>query len=174
MPSGSDVLSAALGAGLALPHSCRAGRCASCKAQLRSGEIHYPRGLPPGLTAVEAARGAVLLCQAHPRSDLVVEVQRVAAPARFVVAELVSLTLRPLAAIELRVRPQAPLAVRPGQFLDVRGPSGDIDRLPVVGADGESLSLESAASDADLHRWLLGGPSPGSILHLAGPHEGPR
>ncbi len=69
--AGDNVLGAALAAGIPLPHSCRAGRCASCKARIVSGQVDYPGGrLPPGIVASEAARGEVLLCQAQPRTDL--------------------------------------------------------------------------------------------------------
>src|SRR5689334_25018760 len=73
-----SVLEAALAAGLNLPHSCKSGHCSSCRARLLEGEIHYPSGRPPGLTAEEAASGQVLLCQARPRSDLVVEARLIA------------------------------------------------------------------------------------------------
>src|SRR5688500_5302650 len=72
------VLDAALGAGLNLPHGCKAGHCSSCRARLISGEIHYPNGRTAGLTAQEAEVGYVLLCQARAKSDLVVEARIVA------------------------------------------------------------------------------------------------
>ena len=77
VPPGENVLAAALAAGIPLPYSCRAGRCASCKAKLLAGSIEYPAGLPPGITPAEAERGEVLLCQARPRSDLSIESRRV-------------------------------------------------------------------------------------------------
>src|SRR5207237_10472738 len=66
------VLEGALAAGLNLPHSCKSGHCASCRARLLSGEVEYPNGLPIGLTLQEAQSGNVLLCQARARSDLIV------------------------------------------------------------------------------------------------------
>jgi ferredoxin len=72
--AGQNVLAAALAAGIPLPHSCRAGRCASCKATLIAGTIAYPGdALPPGIVSAEAMKGEVLLCQAQPRSHLVVK-----------------------------------------------------------------------------------------------------
>src|SRR5580700_3642495 len=77
--SGQAVLAAALDAGLNLPHSCKSGHCASCRARLLRGAIAYPRpypqGRPPGLSALEAEQGYVLLCQAHALTDLEVEVR---------------------------------------------------------------------------------------------------
>ena len=60
MPPGENVLTAALAAGIPLPYSCRAGRCASCKAKLLSGTIDYPDGLTGGLRRSTDALRAVL------------------------------------------------------------------------------------------------------------------
>lgn len=69
-----SVLDAALREkGSALPYGCRNGMCGSCMATLRSGTVRYPDGRPPGLSAAEQAEGKVLLCQARPVSDLVIE-----------------------------------------------------------------------------------------------------
>ncbi len=165
----------ALAAGLPIPHSCRAGRCASCKSKLVSGRLEYPGGSPPGITAAEIARGEVLLCQAQPRSDLTVEARRIPAltPGQ-VRAELLSLSVLPLRALALRVR-IAPGAfqARPGQFVDVRDPAGDAERLPVIGSDADTVSLECGDDASLLRRWLDSEPAPGAELHLSGPFDRP-
>lgn len=74
------VLAAGLRAGLHLPHSCRGGSCGACEARVLAGELHYPNGLPPGLTAAEAAGGRALLCQARARTDLALEARALAVP----------------------------------------------------------------------------------------------
>src|SRR5581483_9017718 len=71
--AGQPVLEAALAAGLNLPHSCKSGHCSSCRARLRAGQIDYPNGRPLGITAEEEEAGNVLLCQARPLTDLVLE-----------------------------------------------------------------------------------------------------
>ncbi|HET6586622.1 MAG TPA: 2Fe-2S iron-sulfur cluster-binding protein, partial [Oleiagrimonas sp.] len=67
---GETVLDAAQRAGLALPYSCRAGVCGSCKAIVLEGSFTYPRNPPSALNAAEQAQHAALLCQAVPTSDL--------------------------------------------------------------------------------------------------------
>jgi CDP-4-dehydro-6-deoxyglucose reductase, E3 len=69
---GETVLEAAQRAGIALPYSCRAGVCGSCKATLIEGRCDYPRNPPTALDIHDRTRHAVLLCQAVPASDLVV------------------------------------------------------------------------------------------------------
>ena len=48
-----SVLDAARRAGLALPYSCLAGVCGSCKATLVSGDCHYPHNPPSALNAAD-------------------------------------------------------------------------------------------------------------------------
>lgn len=75
--AGETVLEAAQRAGVALPYSCRAGACGSCKAILLRGRCEYPRNPPRALNADALAHHAVLLCQAVPTSDLLLEAREV-------------------------------------------------------------------------------------------------
>ena len=75
--AGETVLEAAQRAGVALPYSCRAGVCGSCKATLLQGQCEYPRNPPLALSASALAHHAVLLCQAVPTSDLLLQVREV-------------------------------------------------------------------------------------------------
>jgi CDP-4-dehydro-6-deoxyglucose reductase, E3 len=176
------VLQAALAAGLNLPHSCKSGHCSSCRARLVAGEIHYPNGRPPGLTAEEAASGQVLLCQARPRSDLVVEARLIANVAEVEIKTLPCRIARltPLAPDVLQVMLQLPAVERlpfhPGQYLDVL----------LEGGKRRSFSIACPPHDAgllELHvRRVQGGGftqrlfgasdsalGPGSLLRIEGP-----
>jgi CDP-4-dehydro-6-deoxyglucose reductase len=168
-----NVLAVALAAGLPLAHSCRGGRCASCKSTLLSGKIEYPAGTPPGITAAEIARGEVLLCQAQPRSDLRIEIRRVpvrTAPA--VDAEVLAINALPLGALHLRLRMKgAALNARPGQFVDVRNHAGDSERLAVIGARVDELDLEIPDDGSVLRGWLAAEAALGTVLRLAGPFD---
>ena len=119
------VLTAAQRAGLALPHSCRSGRCGSCRARLLSGRIEYQAGPPLGLSAQERQDGYVLLCQALPRSDLVVEARPVQSAAGAEIKTLPSRIARrvPLAPdvmqLILRVPAVESMEFLAGQYLDV-------------------------------------------------------
>ncbi|RDS80213.1 NAD(P)H-flavin reductase [Dyella monticola] len=74
---GETVLEAAQRVGIALPYSCRAGVCGSCKATLVKGRCEYPRNPPTALDAHDRLQHAVLLCQAVPASDLLVKAREV-------------------------------------------------------------------------------------------------
>jgi len=176
VPPGENVLTVALAAGIPLPYSCRAGRCASCKARLISGTIDYPAGLPPGITAAEADRGEVLLCQARPRSDLSIESRRV--PVRISNAaqvEIVAIEPLPLRALRLRLRfVEGKIEARPGQFVDVRNHAGDAERLAVIGFGTGIVELECGDDGSLLRAWLEADAVPGSALRISGPFDRPR
>lgn len=173
VPPGENVLAVALASGIAIPHSCRAGRCASCKSRLVSGQIEYPQGTPPGITASEIARGDVLLCQAQPRSDLTVEIRRVPVRAsNAALCELIAVAALPLGAVHLRLRyVDLALTLRPGQFVDVRNHAGDAERLPVVGVGTGIVEIESPDDGSNLHRWLAGEAVTGTQLRVSGPFD---
>jgi CDP-4-dehydro-6-deoxyglucose reductase len=84
-----SVLDAALREkGNVLPYGCRNGACGSCMGTILVGEVAYPNGNPPGLSEREQAEGKALLCQAQPRSDLVIEAREVKAGQDFPVKML--------------------------------------------------------------------------------------
>jgi CDP-4-dehydro-6-deoxyglucose reductase len=176
------VLHAALAAGLNLPHSCKSGHCSSCRARLVAGEIHYPNGRPPGITAEEAAGGQLLLCQARARSDLVVEARLIAGVADVEIKTLPCRIARltPLAPDVLQVLLRLPAVERlrfhAGQYLDVL----------LDGGKRRSFSIACPPHDAaliELHvRRVTGGGFterlfgagatrlvPGSLLRIEGP-----
>jgi CDP-4-dehydro-6-deoxyglucose reductase, E3 len=176
VPPGENVLTAALAAGIPLPYSCRAGRCGSCKARLLSGQIDYPAGTPPGISAAEIATGDILLCQAHPRSDLSIEARRVPVRASHsATCEIVAIEPLPLSALCLRLRfIEGRLEARPGQFVDVRNHAGDADRLAVIGGGVGVLEVECADDGSVLRSWLEDAAVAGSRLRVAGPFDRPR
>jgi ferredoxin len=49
-------------------YSCRNGECQSCVQRIISGKVDYPTGEEPLL-----ARGRVMLCQAFPLEDIVID-----------------------------------------------------------------------------------------------------
>jgi CDP-4-dehydro-6-deoxyglucose reductase len=172
------VLDTALASHVNLPHSCKGGNCGSCRARLVSGEIHYPRGLPLGLSEQERADGYILLCQAVARTDLVIEAREVR---RVTDVEIKSLPCRverleryapDVMGLFLRLPAIEDFHFRAGQYLDVMLPAGR----------RRSFSIASPPHDAgliELHvRRVSGGEftvrvfeelKPGALLRIEGP-----
>jgi CDP-4-dehydro-6-deoxyglucose reductase len=144
--AGQPVLEAALAAGLNLPHSCKSGHCSSCRARLRTGEVSYPGVRPAGITAAEEAAGNILLCQARPKTDLVLEARLIATVAAVEIKTLPCRIARltPLAADVMQVWLRLPavetLRFQPGQYLDVL----------LEGGRRRSFSIASPPHDSDL------------------------
>lgn len=120
--AGSRVLDAVLDAGWQLPHSCRRGVCASCRAQVLEGSVDAPR--LPG--------GDVLLCQAVSSGDARLQVprlERTAPPQRLASAARVY-RLRRLAPDVVHLELRLPNGVQPhwraGQSLELVGPGGQV------------------------------------------------
>jgi len=69
---GVTILEAALADGIAYPHGCRSGRCASCKSRLVSGAVDLLDHSRFALSEEEKAQGLILACRAIPRTDATV------------------------------------------------------------------------------------------------------
>jgi ring-1,2-phenylacetyl-CoA epoxidase subunit PaaE len=65
-----NILDAALKHGADLPYACKGGVCATCRARVTEGEVEMEVNY--SLEADEIAKGYVLTCQAHPKSEKVV------------------------------------------------------------------------------------------------------
>ncbi len=66
-PSGPPLLDYARSVRAEVPFACKGGMCATCKAQVISGEVTMEKNY--ALTDSELAAGYVLTCQSHPVTD---------------------------------------------------------------------------------------------------------
>lgn len=71
------VLDAALRDNRIYPYGCRSGVCGACKSSLVSGAVNYGEYEEFALTDVEKEQGKVLLCQAIPLENIVIDVEEV-------------------------------------------------------------------------------------------------
>jgi CDP-4-dehydro-6-deoxyglucose reductase len=173
------VLEAAQRAGIALPYSCRSGVCGSCKATLLSGHCAYPRNPPTALDAHDRAQHAVLLCQAVPTSDIVLEAREVPsvediARRRLVVTVVDRRQLAP-EVIGLHLRPvvgELPLKWLPGQYLDVVLDDGRRRPFSIANAPQPDGTIElhvRHVSGGGFTSWVSHGLKIGDSLDIEGP-----
>lgn len=172
------VLEAALRHGLNLPHSCRGGSCLSCKATLRAGEVAYPRGLPGALDPDEAAAGAVLLCLAQARSDLVVEARTLEIPANVRIRRLPCRVQRlerlaeDVMAMFLKLPGFEPFEYLPGQYVDILLEDGRRRSFSIACPPHDSGLLELHVRRVEGGYFtgrVFGGMAERTLLRLEGP-----
>ena len=156
--TGETVLAAALRAGLNLPHSCKGGHCASCRARILDGTIGYVGDTPPGITADEVREGYALLCQALALTDLRVEVREVRPAPDVEVKSLpcridrMQLVAADVMAVFLRLPAVEELHYRPGQYLDVMLSEGRRRSFSIASAPADGPTARAARASRIDHR----------------------
>jgi CDP-4-dehydro-6-deoxyglucose reductase len=119
------ILEAALRAQLVLPYGCKDGACGSCKAKLVEGEVDYGNYQIKALTEDERNQGSLLLCQARPKSNLVLEARVVAAegmiPIRKLPCRVASLDYpaQDVAILRLQLPASERFQFHAGQYVDI-------------------------------------------------------
>ncbi|MCX6606409.1 MAG: 2Fe-2S iron-sulfur cluster-binding protein [Acidobacteria bacterium] len=158
---GESALDALLGAGVSIPHSCRAGACQSCLLQATAGEI--PPSSQQGLKPALIAQGYLLSCLCRPETDLHLAAP---GPGARVPAVITKRNWLSESVLQVHLTATEPLDHRPGQY------------LTLLRADGLARSYSIAGQDLELHvRRIPGGAmsnwladaAPGAQVTLQGP-----
>ena len=181
MLDGESVLAAGLRAGLHLPHSCRGGCCGACEARIIAGELHYPRGLPPGLAAGDAQAGRALLCQARARSDLVLEARALAVPEDVRIRRLPcrvesrELLCHDVMRLQVKLPSLEPFVFLAGQYVDFLLDGGRRRSYSIANPPHETERLElhvRRVDGGDFTARVFDGLRERSLLRLEGPLGG--
>lgn len=123
--TGETVLAAALRQGLVLPYGCRVGACGACMATLLAGRIGYAGPTPTALEAEDISAGRILVCQAVPETDLVLEAREIVTAADIEIKNLPARVedITPLTHDVMRLRLRLPASERlqflAGQYLEI-------------------------------------------------------
>lgn len=172
------ILDAALRAGLNPPHSCRAGRCGSCRARLVSGSVRYPGPRPPALSEAEARDGYVLLCQARAEGAVTVETRQPAVVADMRVRSLpcrvqrMRLLAPDVMGLWLRLPAVEPFAWHPGQYVDVMLSGGRRRSFSLANPPHDAALLElhvRRGPQGDFAGQVFGSMTEGTLLRIEGP-----
>jgi phenol hydroxylase P5 protein len=177
---GQTILDAALRAGIWLPHACCHGLCATCKVQLREGEVDHGDASPFALMDFEREERKTLACCARLESDVVIEADIDEEPDAEVIAvrdfqgrvsriEPLTPTIRGIW-IEL----EEPIHFQAGQYINLNLPSLDLRRpFSLANAPGVGREIElnvrivpGGAGTTYLHETL----QVGDALSLSGPY----
>ncbi|MCV2348155.1 2Fe-2S iron-sulfur cluster-binding protein [Paucibacter sp. Y2R2-4] len=177
-PADISLLDAARSAGLVLEHSCRTGRCGSCRVQVLGGQT---RALLDDslLSPEERAAGWILSCASAATCDLELDAEDLGVAAAISVktlpARIASLeqpapgVLR----VKLRLPPNSRLEFLPGQYLNIIGPTGVRRSYSLAAAPAADGGLElqvRAVAQGQLSTYWFEQAKQNDLLRLEGPH----
>jgi CDP-4-dehydro-6-deoxyglucose reductase, E3 len=166
------LLDALLGAGIAVPSSCRAGACQSCL-------VRATRGAPPtaaqaGLRETLRAQGFFLACLAEPHEDL--EVSLTAASDLEVPTRVAEIARETADVVRVYLSLSRPFAYRAGQFVTLRRADGLARSYSIAtvpdreGDEPSALELHvRVLPHGRMSRWLAEGDALGAEVRLRGP-----
>jgi NAD(P)H-flavin reductase/ferredoxin len=132
------VLDAVERAGYSIPYSCRKGVCSTCEGRLCGGIVAV------GSKEFTGPNAAVLLCQAKPKSDILIHptrIERVDLEARKTVTASVYRISRPaeeVVVLQLRFPASVRAKFRAGQYLRINMPDGDTRNFSMANPPHES------------------------------------
>ncbi len=173
-----SALDAALDAGLNLAHSCKSGACGACRARLLTGQVDYPNGPPLGLTTAEVSEGLILLCQAHARTDLSLELFDVSLADQALVKRLpcridrVEQWSHDVMGVFVRFPAVERFEFLPGQYIDFLLPGGRRRSFSIASPPHDSRLLElhvRRVSGGEFTEPLFREAVRGALLTMQGP-----
>jgi CDP-4-dehydro-6-deoxyglucose reductase len=145
--AGASLVDAALSAGITLPHSCKTGRCSTCKCKVLQGETMALQS-ETGLTDAEKAEGWILSCVRSAKTDAKLEVEDlgnvILPPSKTFPCRISSIEQLAIDVIRvmLRLPPTTDFRSIPGQYIDVIGPGGVRRSYSLANANTADKTLE--------------------------------
>ena len=182
------VLDAAFRQGIAVPHGCKEGQCASCKSILIDGEIDLKKYSTFALSDMERDQEHILLCRTLAFSDLEIELLNYdeelltySIPVKDFEGEVTGITPLTHDIRLLEITIDKPLKFWAGQYVDITLPDQAITRsFSMANPPGEAEKLafiikryEGGAFSGQLdgsEAGSGGGLAIGSRLQLRGPY----
>jgi phenol hydroxylase P5 protein len=176
-----SILDACLRAGVWLPHSCTHGTCGTCKADLLQGDVDHGDASGFALMDFERDEGKLLLCQACPRSDLVIEGDVEVdeglelSAVRDVVGRVVELEDIARDIKLVRIALDDPLPFAPGQYVSLSVPGQECTRTYSMAnppRDDREVELHIRRTEGGLATdgWVFSTMEVGDEVALSGPY----
>ena len=173
---GQSILEAAEEAGTSLPHSCRSGRCSSCKCR-----IIGPTSLKfdeLGLSDLEKQSGWKLACARVPTGDIKLDINDLGnidlPKPKVVPAKIDELTYLTSDILKLRLRlpPGAQFRFIPGQYINLIGGNG-LQRSYSLASNCNGQNLEMHVRrlpNGVMSEYLFEKAKVNDLLRINGPH----
>ena len=157
--AGETILDAALRDNRIYPYGCRSGVCGACKSTLVAGKVDYGDYEESALTDDDIDAGKLLLCQATPLEDVVIDVEEIASgesirikilPCRI---ERLTKLAHDVMQVFLRLPKSQQFNYIPGQYIDILMKDGQRRSFSIA-----NLPAEATEAGLELHiRHVPGG-----------------
>lgn len=179
VPPRTTLLQAALDEGVAFPHSCRAGGCATCKCRLVEGKVRELTDKSYLLSAEELRGNYILACQSIPRSDVTVAVQlnTDASEVKRVDGRVAGTRRLTHDILEVTLALDEPMPYRAGQYADLAVPGRIAVPRPysfagpaAAGETGRPVFHVRLLPGGELSGWLDAADRTGEGITLEGPY----
>jgi CDP-4-dehydro-6-deoxyglucose reductase, E3 len=176
--TGETVLAAALRQGLVLPYGCRAGACGTCMATLVAGRIGYDGPTPAALEADDISAGKILVCQAIPQTDLILEAREIVTAADIEIKNLPARVedIAPLTHDIMRLRLKLPSSERlqflAGQYLEILLKDGRRRGFSIANAPHDDAYIElhiRLIPGGHFTQYVFQEMKPKAMLRIEGP-----
>jgi CDP-4-dehydro-6-deoxyglucose reductase len=176
-PEGLSILDASSRAGIALPYSCKTGRCSTCKCKVLVGTTEA-LSLETGLTEQENAEGWILSCVRTAVTDLVLEVDDLEGvklplpktwPCR--IKEIIRLA-PDVIKVYLRLPPSTDFQFISGQYIEVIGYAGIRRSYSLANSNFSNQILElhiRAVEGGAMSEYWFKQAKPNDLLRFNGP-----
>jgi CDP-4-dehydro-6-deoxyglucose reductase len=174
---GATILDAAAQAKIAIPYSCKNGRCSNCKCKTITGNT-TALVEELGLTEAEKSEGWILSCARSATTDVVLEVEDLGdvfiPEAKTQACRISSLEkLAPdVIKVVLRLPPRVSLNFLAGQYIDVIGPNGTRRSYSLANAPKADNTLElhiRAVEKGMMSQYWFNKSAVNDLLRLHGP-----
>ncbi len=160
-----SVLDALLRVGVDVPYGCKSGVCQSCIMQCADGTL--PSLSQNGLLATQKEQGFFLSCRCQPEEDLTVQTVHDKE-----IKNALVLDKKVIAQSVLRLRLQAELDFRSGQFLTAWRDSGTARSYSIASHPDQDDFIElhiRIYPDGAFSQWAVNQLSIGDTLRIQGP-----
>lgn len=171
------ILDAAMSAGIVLEHSCRTGRCGSCKAYVGAG-LTIPTIDEIGLSQADQEAGWILTCARTAKSDVSLDVEDLGDikiyPAKTIPCriQLLDRLSKDVLRVVLRLPPNQQLEYHPGQYIDLIGKDGLRRSYSIANSPSEDKLLElhiRQVPEGAMSKYWFEEAKSNDLLRLNGP-----
>ena len=174
--TGQSIIDAGLEAGVVLEHSCRSGRCDTCKAIVLTGETELTQAEQISSLGIDR-KAEILMCCRTAKTDIVLDVEGLTNFELFLPSvlpckiESMELLTEDVMEIKFRFPPSANLAFNPGQYIDLKAPSGVVRSYSIANQSNDDALVLQVKNyrEGVMSNYLFNDAKINTLMSIRGP-----